>query len=311
MWEPLGVGDLVDVVAPGMGCSKDVLVRAREFLENWGLQTRWAKDIFGKDTLCANSLERRLKHLRFALKAEDSKAIWCLRGGYGSSQLVNSLGVKAFPGKAKVFIGLSDITSLHHHFLQNQKWCTLHGPNLKRLALGEASAKEKSFLKKVLFGQKSHIDFSLKALNPEALKPRAWSAPLTGGNLATCASLVGTRYQIDCRGQFLFLEDIGERGYQVERMLYQLEWSGVFKGVRGLLFGDFIGGGEPGGRPSRVTRVLKGFAQRQKFPVFTGAPSGHGRVQMPLPFGTLGQVWGGPKAKASFPMGFKARKGNH
>jgi len=297
-WEPLEPGDIVDVVAPGMGWTRDLIPQAKAYLKSIGLQPRIPKNIFGKDLLCANSLGERSQQLKAALIAKDSKAIWCLRGGYGSINALGSMGkISVSRGPVKPLIGLSDITVLHHYFLQNLGWSTIHGPNLKRLALGESSKKEEKELLGLLFGKTKEISCSLKPMNSAALVKKTHRSVLSGGNLATCVSALGTPFALKSSGSFLFFEDVGERGYQVDRMLSQLHWAGALKGVRGVVFGDFTRGLEPGGKPSKVSRVLKAFAQRQRFPVFNGVPCGHGSVQRPIPFGTPCSLMGGPKSK--------------
>jgi muramoyltetrapeptide carboxypeptidase len=107
-----------------------------------------------------------------------------------------------------------------------------------------------------------------------------------GGNLTVTQSHLGTKFYREPKGQIIFFEDLGERGYRVDRILKQLEMAGYFRNVAAVVFGDFTGSLEPAQAPSKVPAVLERFASSMKFPVFSGMPIGHGENQRPLPLGT-------------------------
>lgn len=286
-WLPLEKGDTVDLVAPGFACKPEEVAGATEFLKSWGLVPRVPKKLFGRDVLCSNQDEVRLSHLREALLAPDSKAVWCLRGGYGSIRLLPELEkIKAPKGPAKLFIGLSDITSLHLFLNQSWGWPTVHGPLMDRFGRGAVLPKYVREMKKYVFGEMQSIEFAgLKPLNAAARKSGKIHAEVTGGNLITLQSSLATPWQWQTRGRILFFEDIGERGYKVDRVLEHFEQAGLFEGIKGIVFGDFTGGAEADGR-TLLPAVLKRFAEANAFPVFSGLKSGHDVIQRPLPFAT-------------------------
>ncbi len=294
-WIKLESGDLIDVVAPGMKPRKGTVGKAKDFIRSWGLRVRFGENIMGSDLLCANTPERRFKDLKKALLAKDSKMIWCLRGGYGSLHLLNNLRVMKNPGHCKLFMGLSDITSLHTFLIQHWGWSTLHGCNVDRLAGGEATRAELNRFKKVLFGITESLDYPLKPLNREALKIKKIRASLIGGNLTTLQSGFGTPFQVDEKESFLFFEEIGERAYRIDRVLEQIRQMGLLKKTKAIVFGSFTACKEPGGR-NLVPHLLKQFAGSVKCPVFSGLKSGHGPNQWPLPLGTEAWISGGSKA---------------
>lgn len=293
-WNALKKGDLVDIVAPGMKPLPGTMNHIESFLKSWGLRVRMDKKLIGKDLICSNTKEYRLKSLIDALKAKDSQMVWCMRGGYGSIHLLEGLAkVKAPP--PKIFMGLSDITSLHGFLVQNWGWPTIHGSNIDRFALGKVSAIENKKFKNILFGQESSVRYSLKPLNLEALKEKKVQSSIRGGNLITVQSSFGTLFQIQGKGHILFFEDIGERAYRVDRVFEHMKQLGILKSVKAVLFGQFTGGKEPDGK-NLVPKLLKQWASEQSFPVFSGIPSGHGSNQRPLPFGTDCTIYGGKKA---------------
>ena len=276
---------MVDVVAPGFRCSPESLRGGLEFLRRLGLTPRVPRTLFGTDLLCANGDRLRFEHLRRALEAPDSRCVWCIRAGYGAIRLVEPLMRLTPPPRRKLFVGYSDATTLHYLLNQHWKWPSLHGPLLDRLGSGGVSGAELEELTGVLFGKLTEVRFSsLEPLNAAARSKRVLCARVFGGNLTVLQTTIGTPLERRPRA-ILFLEDVGERGYRVDRMLQHLLQAGVFRGVRAVVFGTFVGGVEPDGR-TLVPAVLHRFAREQSFPVLRGLPAGHGDVQRPVFFGT-------------------------
>ena len=295
-WPQLKSGDLVDIVAPGMKPESQVLKKLPEFLAKWELEVRIPKDLLGNDLICANDRATRLVHFKKAVLARDSKMIWCLRGGYGSFHLLPGLS-KLTPASPKLFMGLSDATSLHTFLGQKWNWSTLHACNIDRLVLGKASVQEQKRIQKVLFGQTTELQYKIKPLNKPAHDLKTLKGTVVGGNLITLQANFATPFQIQPKGQFLFVEDIGERAYKVDRVFEQMNQLGLLKGVKAILFGQFTGDKEPNSRPSLLPRWMKEFAAQQNFPVFKGIQSGHGDDQHPLPLYTSAEITGGDGAK--------------
>lgn len=283
----LQAGDVVDLVAPGSSCSKQELAQGVRAIMELGLVPRVPKDIFGKMLLFANSDEKRLEQLRKAVYASDSKMIWCVRGGYGAIRLMPSILKWRKPKQSKIFLGYSDITTLHQHFNLNWDWPTIHGPLVDRFGRGAVVGRERSLLLGLLFGKLKNIEYpGLEPLNSSARQTRIHRAPVLGGNMAVLQSGLGTPSALDPRGALLFFEDIGERPHRVDRMLVQFEQAGWFKAARGVVFGDFIVK-DNADRREIWTDVIPRFAKAQKIPVLRGLPVGHDpKRQWPLPFNT-------------------------
>lgn len=292
-WSPLVPGDLVDIVAPGMKPLPGTIKGIKSFLNSWGLKVRIDPKIIGKDLICSNSKEYRLQNLKKALIAKDSKMVWCMRGGYGSLHLLEGLSkVKAQPNK--IFMGISDITSLHSFLVQEWGWSTIHGSNIDRFALGKTLSAENKKFYEILFGKKESVQYKIKALNESAVRNKIIKGEVVGGNLITLQSSFGTKFELNGKSKILFFEDIGERAYRIDRVFEHMKQLNLFKGVRAVVFGQFTGGREPGGK-NLVPALLKQFASEQKFPVFSGVPSGHDVKQSPLPLGTSSKIQCGSK----------------
>lgn len=286
-WPHLEPGDLVDVVAPASSSTPTSLKAALRFVEDFGLVPRVPKDLFSRrELICANTDERRFAHLKAALLSKESKAVWCLRGGYGSNRLLPRLAKLTRPQKSKLVIGYSDITALHNFLNQCWDWPSLHGAMLEGLGNGEGGRRELMDIRKIVFGLEEQIVFkNLMPLNKAARSQKIIKAPVVGGNLTVLMGLFGTSWQIPPKGKILMLEDIGERGYRVDRMLFQMESAGYLKGVRAIIFGDFVGGEEDDGA-YLWREVQMTFATQTTVPVLKGLPCGHGIFQRPLPFNT-------------------------
>ena len=148
-------GDVIDIIAPASFCHEKKFKRGLKVLEKWGLHPRLPKDLFGKDFLCSNTKEKRFEHFKKAVESRKSQGIWCVRGGYGSLQLVSFLEKMKKPRHKKIFIGYSDMTVLHLLLNQKWNWASLHGPVIEDLEKKHIpfshSSFEKNFISTWLF----------------------------------------------------------------------------------------------------------------------------------------------------------------
>lgn len=295
--EPMRQGDIVDIVAPASQCTRAELNSAVQALKKLGLRPRVPKNIFSKSLLFSNTDEVRLKQLKKAVYARDSKMIWCARGGYGALRLMEEIAKWPKPKQPKIFLGYSDITTLHAHLNQKWGWPTYHGPLLDRLGRGAMSAGEKKQLLGMIFGQIGEFEFAnLKALNTSARKKKKLRGAVLGGNLTVLQSGIGTQSALRPGKNILFLEDIGERPHRVDRMLTQLEQAGWFDRVQAVVFGYFQLE-DSKDRRDLWNDVIERFARSAKFPVYSGLKVGHDKkVQYTLPFNTKATLQGGAKA---------------
>jgi muramoyltetrapeptide carboxypeptidase len=293
-------GDIVDVVAPGFRCTDENVERGVEFLRSLGLKPRVPAELFAADLLCSNTDDRRFSDLRKALFARDSRAVWCVRAGYGAIRFIERLRKLRPPKERKLFIGYSDATTIHHVLNHVWRWPSIHGPLLDRLGGKPVREDELQELRAALFGEQSAIVFSgLVPLNAAARKKRQILGKVFGGNLTVLQTTLGTTLQRD-HGEILFLEDIGERGYRVDRMLQHFEQAGALRKLKAIVLGAFIGGDESDGR-NLTTPVLNRFASQVKIPVFSGMDAGHGDYQRLVCLNTRAELKCGAVGELAIP----------
>jgi muramoyltetrapeptide carboxypeptidase len=289
-WTALKKHAIIDVIAPASKCSLDELNAGLRTLEYWGYQVRVPKNLFGNHWTHAHSTEVRFQHLKQALFS-DSSAIWCVRGGYGSLKLLPHLAKIKRPRQCKLFLGLSDITSLHLFFNQRWDWPTLHAPIVTRIGRGDLPVKSINELKKIITGEITEQEFILKPLNTKAQLVKKLSGNIVGGNFATLMASIGTPFQWQPKNSILFLEDVGERAYRLDRLWEQLEQTGLLYQAKAVLLGDFTDAHESDGK-SFVPNFIKERAKASKIPIYSGLPVGHGMIQRTLSLGVTGKIVG-------------------
>ena len=292
-WRPMEPGDIVDIVAPASSGTLKGLKRAMQFVRAMDLEPRVSENIFGRHLFCAHSDEERFKQLKKAIYAKDSKLVWSLRGGWGSARLLPQMLRLQPPKENKIFIGYSDLTTLHILFNFSWKWATLHGSMLESLAKAPRKSREVLELCRLVFGEVDSLTYTgLYPLNNLAREERQLDGFVVGGNLTLLQSVLGTPLQPSLKGKILVLEDVNERGYQIDRMLVHLRQSGVFHGVKAIIFGDFVGTDR-----IDIWRYLReDFAQTLSIPILRGLPIGHRKGQRPLPLWTPAKLELGRRA---------------
>lgn len=287
-WRYLKKGGIIDVIAPGYGGSPADIPKIEAAIRALGFTPRVPKDIFAKHLLHSQDDAYRLDHLYRALSAKDSAAVWCYKGGYGTAKLIAKLAKKPKPKTPKLLIGFSDITALHLFLNQEWSWPTLHGPVLWQCVHGKVNEASMQAVKAAITG-KPLLAYPVKPMNA---KPRtAIRATITGGNLALLQTSIGTDWQADAKGRLLFIEEVDEAAYRVDRMLLHLAQAGLFKGIKGVILGDFTYHSSFE-EELKIAKVLKAFAAEAKFPVFRLTGIGHAEDNMPLPFNTEAVISG-------------------
>ena len=269
-------GEVIDIVAPSSACDREALSAGAAVLERWGYRPRIPEDLFACSGIVAAPDASRFRVLNRAFQRADSHVVWCVRGGYGSQRLLPRLARRGVPERPKLLVGFSDVTALHVFINQHWGWPTLHAATLADLGSGRLSQTSLDELRRVIAGRGSRFSCRLRPLNAPARRARTVVGSFVGGNLKTIQSLIGTPWGVRATGRILLLEDTGERGYAIDRMLVQLSQSGALRGVRALVFGQFTGGEERDGR-FVGTEVMARFAERTRIPVLRGAPFGHAR----------------------------------
>jgi muramoyltetrapeptide carboxypeptidase len=297
-------GDLIDIVAPGSAADKLMIDAAVDAILSKGFKVRLPQGLQGVHPFNANEDEVRFDFLKKALKANDSKMVWCVRGGYGSNRLVPELLKMSKPKTPKIVVGYSDICTLHLLLNHHWKWKSLHGPLLENFGAKKLDPSQWDEFWNVLQGKVTESHFSLKPLNARALQKKKIKAAVTGGNLCTLQSAIGTKLKTNFDNEIVVFEDVGERGYRVDRMLEHFRQAGSFKKTKAIVFGEFVGGAEKDGQ-SYVTFALERFANLMNIPVLSRLEIGHGAHNRPLFFNTVSTLELGESPRLIVNSGFK------
>ncbi len=276
-------GDIIDIIAPASFSNESEVIEAQRVLSSWGFVVRTQIDFEAYHPFHSDEDDVRFNDLKRALYATDSKVIWCIRGGYGSARLIERLTRLKKPKVEKMLIGYSDITSLHIFLNQKWGWTSLHGPMISSFVKNGFDKSAFREIKKIFFDKKYDQKFKLKAMNDEAMKIKRIEGTLAGGNLSVVQLSLGTGLEFNSKGKILILEDVGERGYKIDKMLNHLKNTKALKGCVGIVFGDFVGGLESSGE-SFVDFALMRFALEVKIPVFRNLEFGHGNKNRPVLF---------------------------
>lgn len=283
---PLQANDLIEIIAPGSSAPLENLKKGAEVLRSWGLQVQYDENILKPELYLAQNDKYRFNAFKKAMTNPKVKAVWCLRGGYGALRLLPEIEKMTVPKKQKLLIGFSDVTSLHNLINRKWKWPSLHASLIDRLATGRLSENNLKELKSSLFEHEHQISFDhLIPLNEFSKKRKRIVAQTVGGTLMVIASSLGTPSQLKTKGRILFLEEVGEKAYRIDRCLHHLKQAGLFKDIEAVVFGDFENCLEVDGK-DLVPQTLQNFFKDMKIPAYKGLQAGHGQIQRPLFFNT-------------------------
>jgi muramoyltetrapeptide carboxypeptidase len=287
---PLQKGDVIEIIAPGSHAPLNHLEKGAEVLRQWGYEVVYDENLLKPEIFLSNTDEYRFNSFKKAITNPNSKIVWCLRGGYGSIRLLPFIEKMAVPKNKKILIGLSDISSLQTVMTQKWGWPCLHSALIDRLALEKLTEKNIQEIKSALTDPDFVMNFSgLKGINKAAGGKKKITGEVVGGNLMVIASTLGTPSQIKTKNKIVFLEELCERAYRVDRCLQQLKQAGAFEGAKAIVFGDFTNCDEPN-KENYIQDVLSNFCATLKIPAFTGIENGHGELQRPLFFNTKAEI---------------------
>lgn len=234
-------GDTIAIVAPAgiLRGRKATVDKAKKLAESWGLKVVLGKNMFNQNNHFAGTDNERCQDFQDALDNPNIKAIWAARGGYGSVRILDKLDFNKFKKNPKWIIGYSDITAFHNH-IHNLGVETIHGMMATSLEeKPEEIIETIASFKKALFGEDVKYVFADNELNRKnRLNISELKGQLIGGNLAILASMLGSKSQLNTEGKILFIEEIGEYKYSIDRMLQSLKRVGYFTKVKAVIVGD-------------------------------------------------------------------------
>jgi len=282
--EYLKVGDTIAIIAPSgvLNDHENYINKAKKLLESWELNVIIGKNIFNNYGHFSGTDKERTKDFQRALDDKTISAIWCARGGYGAMRIIDDLDYTEYLKTPKWIIGYSDITAIHNdlHILGSE---SIHSIMCKSLEDKDIN-NDRSIqaLKDVLFGNKLSYNFNNKPEN----KLGKTSGQIVGGNLTLLHGLIGSKSSINTDGKILFIEDLGEYHYHIDRMLISLKRAGYFDNCNGLVVGDFSDlrkNTTPFGK--NIKEIILDAVKEFNFPVLFDFPAGHEELNMPIILG--------------------------
>ena len=272
-------GDTLGIVAPARKVTAGELAPAIKILESWGLKIKLGKNIFSVQNQFAGSDAQRMADYQDMLDDTEVKAIISARGGYGLVRIIDALNFSSFKKNPKWMIGYSDVTVMHSHIHTLIGMETLHAT--MPISFNK-DAESLALLKKALFGEELSYSISSTPLNRKGEN----KGILGGGNLSLLYALAATPSDIDTKGKILFLEDLDEYLYHIDRMMMQLKRSGKLSGLKGLVIGDLSDMKDntiPFGKTAE--EIILDAVKEYNYPVCFGFPAGHGIKNYPLYLG--------------------------
>lgn len=285
----------VSLIAPSSFTDRDAVAAGIRGLASLGVEVRYAEPLQRPRRYLASSREERLARLHAAYDDPDTQAVWALRGGYGSAQLVSGIDWQRLARRPKPLIGFSDVTVLlHHWYLHGIP--AIHGPVVKAAGkLLDAPEQEREVIRRqlndtlALIQGATTLDYPLAPLSSPG--PQTAQGPVVGGNLTTLASMMGTPAAFSApAGALVILEDVGEPYYRLERALWQLVHGGALDRAAAVCLGTF-----EGCTPYRDTRLEEIVAETLTplgVALFGGLPVGHGLHNRPWRYGAAGRIEG-------------------
>jgi muramoyltetrapeptide carboxypeptidase len=277
----LNKGDKIVILSTARKISKEEIQTAVDEINSWGLNVVFGANLHEEDHQFSGSKAQRIVDFQTALDDKSVKAILCARGGYGTVQLIDELDFTQFCESPKWVIGYSDVTVLHNHINQNYNVQTLHATMPINFPTNTKESIQS--LKKVLFDEKIQHVFPSSKLN---INGKA-AGELVGGNLSIIYSLTGTLSQINTKGKILFIEDLDEYIYHIDRMMMNLKRAGMLSDLAGLIVGgmsDMNDNAIPYGKNAK--EIILDAVKEYNYPVCFDFPAGHLDDNRALVFGS-------------------------
>lgn len=261
-------GDLVLVIATARKRSKETVQPAIDILKNWGLKVETGKHVFNEHHQFAGTDEERAEDLQWAINHTNAKAIIVTGGGYGTIRIIDRVNFNSFKKFPKWFVGFSDVTVIHSR-LHTLNIASIHATMAFQFTKDKSATES---LRKALFGQKVIYPVKPNVLN----RTGTAEAEVVGGNLSLLYAVSGSEDDISLKNKILFIEDLDEQLYHIDRMMLQLKRSGKLKNLRALIVGgmsDMKDNAVPYGKGAED--IILDAVKEYKYPVCFDFPAGH------------------------------------
>lgn len=293
-------GDTVGLITPGTYVSDpDRLALVQRTVEYFELKPKFGRNVGKRSGYLGGADQDRLDDLHAMFRDPEVKAVFCMRGGVGSARLLDRIDYDLIARYPKIFLGFSDVTSLHLAIHKRTGLVTFHGP----VMISAFSEYTQASFRRALFEPKP-LGSLTNPREPNPLRPKhvlrtvrpgRARGRLVGGNLTLLTQLMGTPFEVETRGRILFLEDVEEQPYNIDRMLTQLRLAGKFDGVAGVVWGECSDCVPREYKPSFESTFSTGEVVDQvlgqlKVPVLSGLTIGHTDDQLTLPLGVMASL---------------------
>lgn len=302
--KPLKKGDKIAIISPAGSVEPPQLEKGLEMIKSKGYEPVLGENLYTKFSNgynYAGTEAERLKDMNWALNDPEISAIWASRGGYGCQHLLEGLNLKEFTKNPKWYIGYSDNTVIQSYLLK-KGFASIHGQTIKTSSFG-VTEESYALLFDILKGKKPKYSLKSHQFN----KQGNVDGELIGGNLALVYALLGTKYSFNFSDKILFIEDIGENFYALDRMMMSLELAGVFKKIKGLIIGGMTNMGDEKDNQQYeesfdefAYQLISDRISKYNFPVIFGFPNGHIKDNRPLIIGSEITVKVEDKVKLEF-----------
>ena len=275
-------GDKIAILSPARSITFEEVHPAMKLFQKWGLEVVLGSYIFNQENQMAGSDFQRAKDFQTMLDDASIRAVFCSRGGYGAVRIIDRLDFSRFLRYPKWIVGYSDITVLHSHIHRHFGIETLHATMPLNMPESSHGSLTVETMRKALFGEEIVYSKRLGTLD----RTGAGEGILTGGNLSILYSLMGSHSQVDTRGKILFLEDIDEYLYHIDRMMMNLKRAKILGDLKGLIVGsmhEMKDNAVPFGYTAN--QIIVNAVKDYRYPVCYDFPSGHGHENLALILG--------------------------
>lgn len=280
-------GDTIGIIAPASCSSYEKVLEAKKNIGNMGYKVVLGECTQKQWYSYAGEDKERAREINnfFSDKAID--AILCMRGGYGCNRIIELIDFEIIKNNPKIFVGYSDITTLHMAINEKTGLVTFHGPMAVSNFTGDYNIDTYNNFIEILSNPLDQRVINNFSKELEVISGGKAKGKLVGGNLATLVATLGTKYDLDYRGKILFLEEIGEKTYKVDRFLNQLKKHGVFEKIEGIVLGDFKNCPPDSEKDMPLIEVFQDYFRDLKKPVIYNLESGHSEPMLTLPLGAM------------------------
>jgi muramoyltetrapeptide carboxypeptidase len=288
---PIGPEDTIAVIAPASApVSQEKLEKGIAYLSSLGLRVETARSQFLRNGFLCGTDEERLQELNGFLRRPDVKALFCVRGGYGTLRLLPHIDYEAARQYPKLIVGYSDITALHLAFYAKTGLPGLSGL-MVAVEWGDPDPPSERLFWEMVQGATPAPMIGPKGERLEPVRPGTAEGVLLGGNFTLVTRLIGTPYLPSLDGAILFIEEVSEQPYRLDGMLAQLKLSGILDRLSGLILGGFTEWEPPEGRPTlSLEEVFDFYTRDLPYPVASGLAYGHFPVKNPMPVGVRARL---------------------